>query len=342
MTGNSVLTNHELVFPVVQIGSQISEWITVHNPSQQHVSMQLVLNSEEIIGQCKTVKDACEHTFSSRSPEIDSTETRYGFSLGVTAITEANLGPLASALLGPIVFRPSNRCMWSSMVLIRNNLSGLEWLPLRAHGGWQSIALLEGPESVWKLEFNLGSNLHDNSTLSKSESTSPLCSQQLSKEIHVENSGDLPLRVTRVKVSGVDCGLDGFTVNNCKGFSLAPSESIKLLISFKASFSSVKVQRDLELAMTTGIFVIPMTANVPLCVLKQCRKSYFRSIHWKALILFFGTVSLFVLVFVRGAPYSLSVSSQGNYVKIDEGKDTSTITKTVKPSFLQDSNKTTR
>ncbi|CAM0871836.1 unnamed protein product [Alopecurus aequalis] len=314
MTGNSVLTNHEL----------------------------LVLNSEEIIGQCKTVNDACEHTFSSRSPEIDSTETRYGFSLGVTAITEAHLGPSSSALLGPIVFRPSNRCMWSSMLLIRNNLSGLEWLPLRAHGGWQSIALLEGPEPVWKLEFNLGSNLHDNSTLSKSETTSPLCSQQLSKEIHVKNSGDLPLRVAKVKVSGVDCGLDGFTVNNCKGFSLAPSESIKLLITFKADFFSVKVQRDLELAMTTGIFAIPMTANVPLCMLKQCRKSYFRSIHWKALILFFGTVALFVLVFVRGAPYSLSVSSQDYYAKIDEGKETNTITKTVKPAFLQGSNKTTR
>ncbi|KAM0920844.1 hypothetical protein ACQ4PT_007256 [Festuca glaucescens] len=340
MTGISVLTNHALVFPVVQIGSQFAEWITVHNPSQQHVSMQLVLNSEEIIDQCKTVKDSREHTFSSRSPEIDSTETRYGFSLGSSAITEASLGPLASALLGPIVFRPSNRCMWSSMALIRNNLSGLEWLPLRAHGGWQSIALLEGPEPVWKLEFNLGSNLQDNSTLSKSEVTSPLCSQQFSKEIDVKNSGDLPLRVTKVKVSGVDCGLDGFTVNNCQGFSLAPSESMKMLISFKADFSSVKVQRDLELAMTTGIFVIPMTANVPLCMLKQCRKSYFRSIRWKALILFFGTVSVFVLVFVRSSPFSLSVSSQDYYVKIDDGKDN--ITKTVKPSFLQGSNKTSR
>jgi hypothetical protein len=340
MTGISVLTNHALLFPVVQIGSQFTEWITVHNPSQQHVSMQLVLNSEEIIDQCKTVKDAREHTFSSRSPEIDSTETRYGFSLGSSAITEASLGPLASALLGPIVFRPSNRCMWSSMALIRNNLSGLEWLPLRAHGGWQSIALLEGPEPVWKLEFNLGSNLQDNSTLSKSEITSPLCSQQFSKEIDVKNSGDLPLRVTKVKVSGVDCGLDGFTVNNCQGFSLAPSESMKMLISFKGDFSSVKVQRDLELAMTTGIFVIPMTANVPLCMLKQCRKSYFRSIRWKALILFFGTVSVFVLVFVRSSPFSMSVSSQDYYVKIDDGKDN--ITKTVKPSFLQGSNKTSR
>ena len=47
-------------------------------------------------------------------------------------------------------------------------------------------------------------------------------------------------------------------MNNIKGFSLAPSESIKLLISFKVNCSLAQVKRDLELAITIGIFVIPM------------------------------------------------------------------------------------
>ncbi|XP_062210141.1 uncharacterized protein LOC133911763 isoform X2 [Phragmites australis] len=332
--GISVLMDHELIFPVVQIGSQFSKWITIHNPSlDDHAAMQLVMNSEEIIDQCKIVNDACEHAFSSRSPEIDSTETRFGFSLSDAAITEAYVGPSETALLGPIVFRPSNGCMWSSMVFIRNNLSGMEMLPLRAHGGRQSIALLEGSEPVWKLEFNLV-NVQNKSTLSKSEAPSPLCSQQLSKEIHVKNSGDLPLQVTKVKISGADCGVDGFTVDNCKGFNLAPSESIRMLISFQADFSSAMVQRDLELAMTTGIFIIPMTANIPVCMLSHCRKSYLRFIHWKWLVL---SVTVLVLIFVRNVPYSLTVASQDCYTKNDDRK--SSVDKTVKPSFLQRSNK---
>uniref|UniRef100_A0A0E0K9T6 Uncharacterized protein n=1 Tax=Oryza punctata TaxID=4537 RepID=A0A0E0K9T6_ORYPU len=339
-TGISVLTDQKMLFPIVQVGSQFSKWITVHNPSLEYASMQLVLNSEEIIGQCKTINDACEHTFSSRSPEVDSTETRFGFSLSDAAITEASVGPLESALLGPIIFRPSNQCMWSSMVLIRSNISGMEWLPLQAHGGRQSIVLLEESEPVWKLEFNLVSDIQNKSALSKSEITSPLCGQHLSKEIHVKNSGDLPLQVTKVKISGADCAVDGFTVDNCKGFSLAPSESIRMLVSFKADFSSAMVQRDLELAMTTGIFIIPMTANIPVCMLDQCRKSYLRSIHWKTLIFLFGTVSVFVLVFARGVPTSLSGGSQDCYIKIHDGK--STIDKPVKPSFLQRSSKTSR
>uniref|UniRef100_A0A0D9VQG5 Uncharacterized protein n=1 Tax=Leersia perrieri TaxID=77586 RepID=A0A0D9VQG5_9ORYZ len=339
-TGVSVLTDQELLFPIVQVGSQFSKWITVHNPSLEHASMQLVLNSEEIIGQCKTVNDACELTFSSRSPEVDSTETRFGFSLSDAAVTEANVGPLESALLGPIVFRPSNRCMWSSMVLIRSDISGMEWLPLQAHGGRQSIVLLEESEPVWKLEFNLVSNVQNKSTVSKPVITSPLCSQHLSKEIHVKNIGDLPLQVKKVKISGADCGVDGFMVDNCKGFSLAPSESKRMLVSFKADFSSAMVQRDLELAMTTGIFIIPMTANIPVCMLDHCRKSYLRFIHWKTLILLFGTVSVFVLVFVRSVPSFLPGSSQDCYIKIHDGK--STVDEPIKPSFLQRSSKTSR
>ncbi|TKV97797.1 hypothetical protein SEVIR_9G518500v4 [Setaria viridis] len=350
--GISILMDHEIMFPIVQIGSQFSKWIKVHNPSLEHAAMQLVVNSEEIIDQCKTVTDVCELTFSSKSPEINSTETRFGFSLSDVAITEAHVGPSETALLGPIVFRPSNRCMWSSMVLIRNNLSGVELLPLRAYGGRQSIVLLEESKPAWKLEFNLGSNIQNvqnKSTMTKQEVPSSLCSQQLTKEIHVKNSGDLPLQVTKVKISGADCGVDGFAVDNCKGFSLAPSESIRMLISFQADFSSAMVKRDLELVMTTGIFPIPMTANIPVCMLNQCRKSYLRSAHWKLLVLFFGALTLLVLVFVRYPPHSLAGGSQDHYIKIDDRKSTifeenrkSPVSKTLKPSFLHQSSKKSR
>jgi hypothetical protein len=211
-----------------------------------------------------------------------------------------------------------------------------------------AIYCLEGSEPAWKLEFNLGSNVQNTSTMNKSDAPSPLCCQQLSKEIHVKNSGDLPLQVNKVKISGADCSVDGFTVDNCKGFSLAPSESNRMLISFRADFSSAMVQRDLELAMTTGIFIIPMTANIPACMLNQCRKSYIRSAHWKLLVLF-GAVTFLVLVFVRYVPHSLTVWSQGHYIKIDDRKSTvfeenrkGTVIKTVKPTFLQHNNKKSR
>ncbi|WVZ88112.1 LOW QUALITY PROTEIN: hypothetical protein U9M48_034664, partial [Paspalum notatum var. saurae] len=298
------------------------------HPSLEHAAMQLIVNSEETIDQCKAVTDVCELIFSSKSPEINSTETRFGFSLSDAAITVANVGPLETALLGPVLFRPSNSCMWSIMKQpVRRGV--VEMLPLCAYGGQQSIILLEESKPAWKLEFNLGSNVQNKSTMANQEVPSSSCSQQLTKEIHVKNSGDIHLQVAKVKISGADCGVDGFTVDNCKGFSLAPTD-----------FSSAMVQRDLELVMTTGIFPIPMTANIPACMLNQCRKPYLISAHWKLLVFFFGALTLLVLVFVRYAPHSLTMGSQDHYIKIDDRKCMeSTIGKTLKASFLNPSSK---
>ncbi|XP_072980995.1 uncharacterized protein [Typha angustifolia] len=338
----SVLKDHELLFPAVQIGSQFSKWITVHNPSQRSVMMQLLLNSEEIIDQCKSANDLSDHSFSSRSPEIDSTETRFGFSIADSATTEAFVHPSGSASFGPIVFRPSNRCAWSSSALIRNNLSGIEWLPIRAFGGSHSLGLFEGSEPVWKLEFNLDFPINRNmSPLHHTETTSPSCNQQLLKEIYAKNTGDLPLEVKKVRISGTECGSDGFTVQTCNGFSLAPGESVRFLISYQSNFAAATIHRDLELAMTTGIFVVPMKASIPVYMLNLCGKSFFRTVHWKVFVLVFAVAaaSIFLLVLIRTIPYSFLVGSEEYYVK--PNKSRSTTSEAEKP-FLHQSTKASR
>ncbi|XP_020104726.1 uncharacterized protein LOC109721486 [Ananas comosus] len=337
----SVLKDQEVSFPVVQIGSRFSKWITVHNPSEKPALMQLVMNSEEIISDCKSAEDLSDLTFSSRSPEINSIETRFGFSLADSAITEAFVHPFGKALLGPIVFHPSNWCMWSSSALIRNNLSGLEWLPLRAFGGSHSLVLLDGPEPVWKLEFNL--DLPINRNLSSSplvENAKLSCNKQVMKEIYAKNTGELPLEVKKVKVSGTDCGSDGFMLHFCEGFALAPGESARLLLSYQTDFSAAIVHRDLELAMASGIFVIPMKASVSVNMLTLCRKSFFRTVNWGVSVLVFVAASTLILVFIRIIPHYFLVGTNDCYLKVETSENP--LNKSEKPSFLSHSTKTTR
>nr|CAD1838095.1 unnamed protein product [Ananas comosus var. bracteatus] len=287
----SVLKDQEVSFPVVQIGSRFSKWITVHNPSEKPALMQLVMNSEEIISDCKSAEDLSDLTFSSRSPEINSIETRFGFSLADSAITEAFVHPFGKALLGPIVFRPSNWCMWSSSALIRNNLSGLEWLPLRAFGGSHSLVLLDGPEPVWKLEFNL--DLPINRNLSSSplvENAKLSCNKQVMKEIYAKNTAI--------------------------------------------------VHRDLELAMASGIFVIPMKASVSVNMLTLCRKSFFRTVNWGVSVLVFVAASTLILVFIRIIPHYFLVGTNDCYLKVETSENP--LNKSEKPSFLSHCTKTTR
>ncbi|KAM0948973.1 putative transmembrane protein [Dioscorea sansibarensis] len=297
MSDLSVLKDDELLFPVVQIGTIFSKWIAVHNPSQKPVVMQILLNSGEIIDQCKS-SDVTSKGMLSGFNLIDSTVTRYGFSVSNSAITEAFVHPFGSALFGPIVFHPSSRCMWRSSVLIRNNLSGVEWLPLRAYGGSHSLTLLEGSEPVDKLEFRLDlpmkRNLSSPDTAYHLDLKNASCNHILFKELYAKNTGELPLEVIKLQVSGADCVLDGFRIETCKGFNLAPGETRRLLVSYEADFTATEVQRDLKLAMATGFLVIPMKASLPVFMVNVCRKSWkFMSMP---IIVMLVTVSVILLV----------------------------------------------
>ncbi|CAL9114208.1 unnamed protein product [Musa textilis] len=335
VTEVSVLKEDELLFPVVPVGSHFSKWISVHNPSQQPVIMQLMLNSGEVIDQCKSADELYEHTLSSRFTKIDSLETRIGFSTSDSAITEAFVHPSESALFGPVIFRPSNRCTWRSSALIRNNLSGVEWLPIRAIGGSHLLILLEGSEPVRKLEFNfqLPINMSAAELLSHIENTSSLCSRRLSKEIYAKNIGELPLEVKKLQISGTDCALDGFRVQRCKSFTLEPGESVRLLISYEADFSTNVVHRDLELALATGIFVVPMKASLPVYMLNLCRKTFFQTVHWKASLLVFAAVSTLILLLICIIPHFFFFDTEEYYVKVD--KSANTTSKAGKTSHLR-------
>ncbi|KAI4314950.1 hypothetical protein L6164_027806 [Bauhinia variegata] len=89
------------------------------------------------------------------------------------------------------------------------------------------------------------------------------CSQRSMKELYARNTRDLPLEVIRIRISGRECGLDGFMFHSCRGFALKPGESAKLQISYQTDFSSAMVLQDLELVLATGIFLMPLKANFP-------------------------------------------------------------------------------
>ncbi|KAF8010231.1 hypothetical protein BT93_J1000 [Corymbia citriodora subsp. variegata] len=277
----SVLDDHEVFFHIVPVGTHLSQWITVHNPSQQPVIMQLLLNSGEMIDKCRDPIQLGQPILSGILVHVESVKPlAYGFSVAESALTEAYVHPQGQASLGPLIFHPSDRCEWRSSVLVRNNLSGVEWLSLRGIGGLYSLVLLENSEPVEKLEFDLdfsdSSNIVNQEKMtSQMHDTIHSCHKPLTKVIYAKNTGDLPLEVRRIRVSGADCKLDGFVVHNCTNLSLGPGEAKKLLISYRSNFLTPVEQRDLELDLATGILVIPMKANIPLTMLGSCKKSLF-------------------------------------------------------------------
>ena len=197
VTGSmSMLEDNAVLFFMIQVGSYVSKWITIKNPSQHPMVMQLILNSREIINECRGLDDLL-HPSSSSNLVLDegATPKKYGFSIPENALTEAYVHPHEHVTLGPIIFYPSDRCGWSGSALIRNNLSGVEWIPLKGYGGLLSLVLLERSEHVDNVDFDLKMpktlNFSLPYTLLHMKEISSACSQHLVKELHAKNTGDL-------------------------------------------------------------------------------------------------------------------------------------------------------
>ncbi|KAI4385110.1 hypothetical protein MLD38_003170 [Melastoma candidum] len=272
---SSVLDEDEVFFPTIAVGTHHSKWITAHNPSHQPVIMQLLLNTGEIIDKCRDEIDGlAELVYSGRSlPSKSAIRIQDGFSLAENAITEAIVQPFSKVSLGPLIFHPLQRCEWRSSVLVRNNLSGVEWLLVHGSGGLRALTISESAKPAQEIEFDLESS----DTIDLDLSSTKSCSRPLMKVLRIMNSGDLTLEVRSIRISGTDCELDGFVVHNCLHFSLRPGESTELKVSYQSKYSASFVRRDLELALASGIFVLPLRATIPIKVTKECRRSIFWS-----------------------------------------------------------------
>lgn len=276
----SVLDDHEVVFSKVPVGQHHSKLITVMNPSQQPVVMQLILNSGEIVHDCQAAHGYLQPPSSSSFLRSDlPPPPRYGFSVAAGALTEAFVHPFGKASLGPILFHPSSRCNWKSSALIRNNLSGVEWVTLHGSGGLLSLVLLKDSDPVHRLDFNLDVllplNFSSTSFKLNPQGAHHGCLKPLLKALQVINSGDLPVTVRKICISGTECGFDGFLVRNCSGFTVGPREAKELVISYQTDLAAAMVQRDLELSLDTGILVIPMKAIMPLDAFHLCQQAIF-------------------------------------------------------------------
>ncbi|PWA99164.1 hypothetical protein CTI12_AA010920 [Artemisia annua] len=288
--GMSVLDDHEVTFPMVHVSTHQSKWISVVNPSDQPVVMQLLLNSGELINECRGSDENLQ--LPSSYPMVVNghmTPSRYGFSIAGNALTEAYVHPREKAVLGPIVFHPSSRCEWKSSVLVRNNLSGVEWLSLRGSGGSISLRLLDGSDPVHTVQL-------------KHNYLKPY-----TKDLFAKNTGDLPVEINRISISGTKCELDGFVVGSCKGFGLEPGESRKLTISYTADTCVETLRRELELNMAGGILVVPMEVNLSASTLNLCK----RSLLWIIFKNFVLMVLLTVLIISMACSCSFSFIIRG-------------------------------
>ena len=161
----SVLEQHELVFLIGQSTEPLSRCVKVRNPTGKPVIIQMLLNPEMVVDQCNIVD------FFGKEPSL----TGHGFMAAESAVTEAVIQPYGSIDLGPIYFRPCGQCRWRSSAVVRNNLSGVEWVILRSTIDSPPVNISRGTESSQELGSKLGQRPDLNSSSSSTFFCNRLC-----------------------------------------------------------------------------------------------------------------------------------------------------------------------
>lgn len=159
----SIVAHTELFYPVVQVGSEELHWVKVINPSDKPIQVQLLVSSKAEASDrlCQHVNKDLEEWAVCDALDLNVAcgilENPSGvFSFAKGAVVEVVVEPHGEASLGPVVFRPPERCQWTGLLSLWNNLTQVEWVPLQGHGGSATLTFLDGeyPVDLLQLDFN--------------------------------------------------------------------------------------------------------------------------------------------------------------------------------------------
>ncbi|KAG6543644.1 hypothetical protein Mapa_014827 [Marchantia paleacea] len=338
----SILEQTELIYPLVQIGTEESLWLNVTNPSGGPIHVELVMGSisEASHRSCKhtdmfPVDPGCSLGVISNTPNRkmscqDSDVTRDVFSMADGAVVEMIVEAHGTVSIGPVRFRPTERCLWTGLLSVVNNLTTAEWVPLQGSGGSGSLTFLDGdfPINLLQLDFNVTqSSPFFNGVVEEqvagfldAKRAKAVCSQRVSRGFLAKNTGDIHLDVKAVELLGGGCSAYGFEVDSCDGFLLAPGQSAELHISYQPDFTAISYQpdssaeffrRDLQLITSAGVIQIPLLANLPRNILPLCSEVA-QSTVWERAFLGLSIVALVMVlgVFFRMLLQEMSVSQE--------------------------------
>uniref|UniRef100_A0A4W5LYI2 Transmembrane protein 131 n=1 Tax=Hucho hucho TaxID=62062 RepID=A0A4W5LYI2_9TELE len=168
-----------------------------------------------------------------------------------------------------VKFSPVSNHTVSSLLILRNNLTVMEFLVVQGQGSYERLKVggkAPGPGGF--LRFKMTESLLKDCT-DKMKSKEP--NVTLRKSFKLENTGQLEINIQSTEINGRLCEGFGFKVLNCQEFSLKPNASKEIVILFTPDFTASRVIRELKFITTGGsYFVFSLNASLPYHMLAAC------------------------------------------------------------------------
>uniref|UniRef100_A0A673XTG3 Transmembrane protein 131 n=1 Tax=Salmo trutta TaxID=8032 RepID=A0A673XTG3_SALTR len=207
-----------------------------------------------------------------------------------------------------VKFSPVSNHTVSSLLMLRNNLTVMEFLVVQGQGSYERLKVggkAPGPGGF--LRFKMTESLLKDCT-DKMKSKEP--NVTLRKSFKLENTGQLEINIQSTEINGRLCEGFGFKVLNCQEFSLKPNASKEIVILFTPDFTASRVIRELKFITTGGsYFVFSLNASLPYHMLAACAAVLPRP-NWELELYVIVSVimsSMFLLVIVAAYLEALGI-----------------------------------
>nr|XP_033796796.1 transmembrane protein 131-like isoform X2 [Geotrypetes seraphini] len=224
-------------------------------------------------------------------------------------VLQLQLQPWENRRIG-VLFTPVDYKKVTTLILIRNNLTVLDAVPLEGVGAREMLKVGGRlPGTGGSLRFKVP------------ESTLMDCRQQLKnskqilsirKNFKVENIGPLPISISSMKINGYSCQGFGFEVLDCQAFTLPENSSREIGIIFIPDFTSSWVIRELTLVTETDLeFQFTLNVTLPHHLLPLCADGVpgpgWEESFWRMTVLFVSLSLLgVILIAFQQAQYILA------------------------------------
>ncbi|OXA52873.1 hypothetical protein Fcan01_12442 [Folsomia candida] len=196
--------------------------------------------------------------------------------------------PPTSKLALTIRFAPVSKEMANSLLLLRNNLTGIEVVMLKGRAGTGQLTVGNGTPGS-SLMFQLTEGLLQGCDKEVDSALSYISPQiTVRRSFVARNIGEIPLEVTKMMIyppqvslwtwvmgwtsyDGDACEGYGFRILNCHPFLLQPNQTHSIDIAFTPDFTLSKVLSALLLIDTVGnAFNYTLVALIPTNMLAKC------------------------------------------------------------------------
>ncbi|KAI1885093.1 hypothetical protein AGOR_G00216640 [Albula goreensis] len=187
-----------------------------------------------------------------------------------------------------VKFTPVTNHTVSSLLIVRNNLTVVDYLLVQGQGTSESLKVAgKSPGPGSSLRFKMTEALLKDCS-AKGKLKEP--NFTLRRTFKAENTGQLPIYIQSTEISGYSCEGYGFKVLNCQEFALKPNTSKEIVILFTPDFTTSRVVRELRLVTAAGsVFVFVLNASLPYHMLGLCAEALPRP-NWE--LEFYITISL--------------------------------------------------